>query len=74
MYKVVYVDDSQEIRGNTFRCPAYSRKDFEAKKALDIPCALLEDHEGGGATAILQHRYDELRIAFDKWATPKGEN
>jgi hypothetical protein len=75
MYKVVYVDGA-EIKSNPCRDPAYAREYFETKKALDIPCALLEDHEGegNGATAIAKHRYDELIIAFDKWATPKGED
>jgi hypothetical protein len=35
-----------------------------------IPC----EGEGGRATAISKHRYQELLIAFDKCMTPKLES
>jgi hypothetical protein len=72
MHKVVYLN-GEDIVSNSYRCPVYSRKDFDGKASSNIPCALLEYHEGvgTGATAIAKHRYQELLIAFDKFVTPK---
>ena len=72
MYKVVYLD-GEDIVSNSHRCPVFSRQDFDRKVASNIPCALLEYHEGigTGATAIAKHRYQELLITFDKFMNPK---